>query len=84
LSSNIEKAVAANYQILAKFFENYTGAYTPRERKLAWASFYRWSIMASQLTNDNKPWQDLLRAMSLTPFDSRNLRLLAKMCLGRL
>ena len=83
LSSNTEKAVAANYRILARFFENYPQAYTPRERRLAWASFYRWSIMASRRNGASKPWQDLMRAMTMSPLDSRNWRLLAKMCLGK-
>lgn len=84
LSGNVEKAVAANYKILARFFKTYPEACTANDKRKAWASFYRWSVMAAKHTGSKASWGDLFRATAMTPLDFRNWRLLAKKGLRRL
>jgi glycosyltransferase involved in cell wall biosynthesis len=83
VSSDEPAVVAANFRILKRFFDLNPDAVSNALRNEAWSRLYRWRAQATLRQGSGSPWEDIVRAMALTPFASRNWKVFARMVAAR-
>lgn len=78
LSSQEEKVLEANQNILSRFFTMFPDSVTGREKRCAWSRYYKWRIESQWGAGVKPSLNETIRAAFLNPLDIQCWRLVAK------
>jgi glycosyltransferase involved in cell wall biosynthesis len=78
LSSQEEKVLEANQNILSRFFTMFPASVTDREKRHAWSRYYKWRIESRWGAGVKPSLNETIRAAFLNPLDIQCWRLVAK------